>query len=56
MEQSDEDLAEMVARFRTPPGFNWRPLRDDILTLLRSRDARRNAIAANALIAMSQRH
>lgn len=37
MEQSDEEVAEMIARFRTPPGFSWEPLRDDILTLLKSR-------------------
>lgn len=35
--QTDEELAELVARFRTPPGFDWMPLRDDILTLIRGR-------------------
>ncbi|MGA9705271.1 hypothetical protein [Pseudomonas sp.] len=51
MEQTDEQLAEMVARFRTPPGFSWEPLRDDILTLLKSREAQRNAVETNALLA-----
>lgn len=35
--QTDEEIAEMIARFRTPPGFNWENLRDDILTVLKSR-------------------
>lgn len=56
MEQTDEDLAEMVARFRTPPGFNWEPLRDDILALLKSRQAQNSARETNALIAMTPHH
>ena len=35
--QTDEEVAELIARFRTPPGFDWRDLRDDILTALKSR-------------------
>jgi hypothetical protein len=35
--QSDREIAEMIAKFRTPPGFNWRPLADDIETVLRVR-------------------
>jgi len=26
--------AELIAKFRTPPGFNWKPLADDIETAL----------------------
>ena len=37
MSQTDAEVAEIVARFRTPPGMNWEPLRDDIVTLLASR-------------------
>lgn len=51
MEQTDEQLAEMVARFRTPPGFNWEPLRDDIVTLLKSQRSREEAREAAGLIA-----
>jgi hypothetical protein len=49
MEQSDEEMAEMVARFRTPPGMNWEPLRDDIVTLLKSRAAMIEAKHGNAV-------
>lgn len=35
--QTDRELAEMIARFRTPPGMNWKPLADDIETVLKSR-------------------
>jgi hypothetical protein len=35
--QTDRELAEMIARFRTPPGFNWQPLADDIEMALKSR-------------------
>jgi hypothetical protein len=55
VEQTDEQLAEMVARFRTPPGFSWEPLRDDILTLLKSREAQQSQRETNALIAMNTR-
>lgn len=51
MEQTDEDVAEMIARFRTPPGFDWTPLRDDILTLLKSKRAQWDATQTNAMIA-----
>ena len=53
MEQTDEELAEMIARFRTPPGMNWEPLRDDILTILKSRMAQSEQRERNALIAMN---
>jgi hypothetical protein len=56
MEQTDEEQAEMVARFRTPPGCNWEPLRDDILTLLRSQRARLAQTETNALLAMHRHH
>lgn len=36
---TDDAIAELVARFRTLPGFSWEPLRDDILTILKSRPA-----------------
>jgi hypothetical protein len=35
--QTDRQIAEMIAKFRTPPGFDWRPLANDIETVLRSR-------------------
>lgn len=35
--QSDRELAEMIARFRTPPGFSWEPLANDIETVLKGR-------------------
>lgn len=35
--QTDRELAEMVAKFRTPPGFDWSPLADDIETILKAR-------------------
>lgn len=56
MEQTDEQVAEMIARFRTPPGISWEPLRDDILTLLKSRAAQQSQRETNALIAMNSRH
>lgn len=34
---TDREIAELVAKFRTPPGFDWEPLADDIETLLRYR-------------------
>lgn len=34
---TDREIAEMIAKFRTPPGFNWEPLADDMVTLLRYR-------------------
>jgi hypothetical protein len=37
MIQSDRELAEMIARFRTHPMFDWRPLADDIERVLRFR-------------------
>jgi len=49
MELTDEEVAEMIARFRTPPGFSWEPLRDDIVTLLQSRRAAWEARNAAAL-------
>ena len=52
MGQSDEEVAEMIARFRTPPGINWEPLRDDIVTLLRSRRAQNEQRHNNAARAM----
>lgn len=55
MEQTDEELAEMVARFRTPPGFNWEPLRDDIFTLLRSLRARLDAQHGAGVMALVSR-
>jgi hypothetical protein len=56
MEQTDEQVAEMIARFRTPPGFSWEPLRDDILTLLKSREAQHSQIETNAMLAGLVRH
>lgn len=35
--QTDREIAEMIARFRTPPGFSWQPLADDIETVLKIR-------------------
>lgn len=35
--QTDREIAEMIARFRTPPGFSWQPLADDIETVLKTR-------------------
>ncbi len=35
---TNREQAELVARFRTPPGMNWGPLADDIETLLDSKD------------------
>lgn len=38
--QTDEEVAEMIAKFRTPPGMNWKPLAEDIQTLLKARAPR----------------
>ncbi len=38
--QSADELAKMIARFRTPPGFSPGPLEQDLKTLLRSKDKR----------------
>lgn len=47
--KSDVDTAEMIARFRTPPGFSWEPLRDDLVTAFRVlRSSERDACAALA--------
>lgn len=54
MEQTDEDVAETIARFRTPPGFGWEDLRNDILTLLRSRKAQWEARESACLMAMTK--
>lgn len=35
---TNREMAELVAKFRTPPGMNWQPLADDIETLLISKD------------------
>lgn len=35
--QTDREIAEMIAKFRTPPGLNWTPLADDIETVLKGR-------------------
>lgn len=35
--RTDRELAEMIARFRTPPGFGWEDLANDIETLLKGR-------------------
>jgi hypothetical protein len=35
---TNREIAEMIAKFRTPPGLNWEPLADDIETLLDSKD------------------
>lgn len=35
--QTDREIAEMIAKFRTHPGGNWTALADDIETLLKSR-------------------
>lgn len=35
--QTDEEIAEMIARFRTPPQCGWEDLRNDILLVLRMR-------------------
>lgn len=37
VEQTDRELAEMIAKFRTYPTFNWKPLADDIETVLNAR-------------------
>lgn len=34
---TDREIAELIAKFRTPPGINWEPLADDIETVLKSR-------------------
>jgi hypothetical protein len=34
LEAADRILAEAIAKFRTPPGVDWRPLADDIATLI----------------------
>ena len=35
--QTDREIAEMIAKMRTPPSMNWKPLADDIETLLKTR-------------------
>lgn len=35
---TNREAAEMVAKFRTPPGMNWKPLADDIETMLDAKD------------------
>ena len=35
--QSNREVAELIAKFRMPPGFNWTPLADDIETALNVR-------------------
>ena len=35
---TNREIAEMIAKFRTPPGMNWGPLADDIETVLDSKD------------------
>lgn len=35
--QSDRQMAEMIAKFRTPPGFSWQDLANDIETALAAR-------------------
>jgi hypothetical protein len=35
---TNRQIAEMVAKFRTPQGFSWESLADDIETLLNSKD------------------
>jgi hypothetical protein len=44
MKRTDRENAEMVARFRTPPGFSWVDLANDIETLLK--DARKSSLEA----------
>lgn len=34
---TDRELAEMIAQFRTPPWFDWKPLAQDIETVFRAR-------------------
>ena len=40
MKQTDRELAEMIAKMRTPPGMNWQPLADDIMAILKDRPRR----------------
>lgn len=47
LKASDRQIAEYVARFRTPPGFNWKPLADDIETLLKMRPRLTNGKGEN---------
>ena len=35
--QSNRDVAELIAKFRTPAGFSWEDLADDIETALNGR-------------------
>ena len=35
---TNREMAELVAKFRTPPGLNWEPLANDIETLLNAKD------------------
>lgn len=37
MAQTDREIAEMIAKFRTPPGMSWVDLANDIETVLKGR-------------------
>lgn len=50
-DQSDVELAAMIAKFRTPSDVNWEPLRDDLLTVFKA-IRRQEAIACARLAAV----
>ncbi len=35
---TNREIAELIAKFRTPPGMSWEPLADDIETVLDTKD------------------
>ncbi|MCL5460437.1 hypothetical protein M3M33_17495, partial [Loigolactobacillus coryniformis] len=43
--QTNREQAELVAKFRTPPGFSWHDLANDIEFLLNSKDGERDGVA-----------
>lgn len=51
--KNPREVAEMVARFRTPPGLNWKPLADDIETVIAT--VRRQALEEAAKVAETLR-
>jgi hypothetical protein len=52
--QTDREIAEMIAKFRTPPGFSWRDLANDIETVLKTRP--RSAAPADPIAPLPRRH
>lgn len=45
--QADADLAEMIAKHHTTPGFKWEGLRDDIMKAFGSRREAEREMWAN---------